>query len=84
MPGKCKFQDSWLYKNEWLLKVPSDIHSARCSVCLKSFKVDNMGESALVSHEKSNSLRRSAKEKKDKLKQVEEKLNEKLLELKNC
>ena len=33
---------------------------------------------------KSNSLRRSAKEKKDKLKQVEEKLNEKLLELKNC
>ena len=64
MPAKCKFQDSWLYKNEykeWLLKVPSDIHSARCSVCLKSFKVDNMGESALVSHAKSTGHQKAIK-----------------------
>ena len=56
MPGKCKFQNSWLNKEQykgWLLKEPSDIHSARCSACLKSFKVENMVESALVSHTKS-------------------------------
>ena len=56
MPGKCKFQNIWLnielYKR-WLLKEPRDIHSARCRVYLKSFKVDNMGELTLVSHSKS-------------------------------
>ena len=45
-------------------------------------KAEKTGELTLIA--KSNSLRRSAKEKKDKLKQVEENLNEKLSELKNC
>lgn len=52
MPGKCKFYDSWLsfdpYKN-WFLKVPADVHLARCTIC-KNVKLDTMGESALKSH----------------------------------
>lgn len=55
MPGKCKFSDSWLcidlYKN-WLLKVPTDLHLARCSICKKNIKLDSMGESAFNSHAK--------------------------------
>ena len=63
MPGKCKFQNSWLvheqYK-DWILK-DSDVYSARCGVCLKSFKIDNMGQSALDSHSKSTGHQTSMK-----------------------
>ena len=56
MPGKCKFKNSWMvheqYK-DWILKDSVDVYFARCSVCLKSFKIDNMGQSALDSHAKS-------------------------------
>ncbi|XP_073325634.1 uncharacterized protein [Pagrus major] len=53
MPGKCKFQDSWLSKGiykEWLLKDVQDIHFARCRACCKSIKLQTMGEAALTSH----------------------------------
>nr|XP_057940775.1 uncharacterized protein LOC131137169 isoform X2 [Doryrhamphus excisus] len=53
MPGKCKFQESWLSKDiykEWLLKDAQDIHSARCKACCKSIKLQTMGEAALTSH----------------------------------
>ncbi|XP_030279255.1 uncharacterized protein fsbp isoform X2 [Sparus aurata] len=53
MPGKCKFQDSWLSKGiykEWLLKDLQDIHFARCRACCKSIKLQTMGEAALTSH----------------------------------
>lgn len=53
MPGKCKFQDSWLSKDiykEWLLKDGADIHFARCRACCKSIKLQTMGEAALTSH----------------------------------
>ncbi|XP_065817461.1 uncharacterized protein [Labrus bergylta] len=53
MPGKCKFQDSWLSKgiyNEWLVKDAQDIHFARCRACCKSIKLQTMGEAALTSH----------------------------------
>lgn len=53
MPGKCKFQDSWLSKiiyKDWLLKDVYDIHIARCRACCKSIKLQTMGEAALTSH----------------------------------
>ncbi|XP_008282938.1 uncharacterized protein fsbp [Stegastes partitus] len=53
MPGKCKFQDSWLAKDiykEWLVKDGQDIHFARCRACCKSIKLQTMGEAALTSH----------------------------------
>lgn len=53
MPGKCKFQDSWLTKGiykEWLVKDLQDIHFARCRACCKSIKLQTMGEAALTSH----------------------------------
>lgn len=50
MPGKYKFNDSWLsidpYKN-LLLKVPADVHLAKCTICKKNIKLDTVGESAL-------------------------------------
>ncbi|XP_011620097.1 uncharacterized protein fsbp isoform X2 [Takifugu rubripes] len=53
MPGKCKFQDSWLSKviyKDWLVKDEHDIHFARCRACCKSIKLQTMGEAALTSH----------------------------------
>ncbi|XP_026188950.1 uncharacterized protein fsbp [Mastacembelus armatus] len=53
MPGKCKFQDSWLSKEiykDWLVKDVHDIHFARCRACCKSIKLQTMGEAALTSH----------------------------------
>ncbi|KAM6924901.1 uncharacterized protein fsbp [Xenentodon cancila] len=53
MPGKCKFQDSWLAKDafkDWLAKDADDIHFARCRACCKSIKLQTMGEAALTSH----------------------------------
>ncbi|XP_012722213.2 uncharacterized protein LOC105929120 [Fundulus heteroclitus] len=53
MPGKCKFQDSWLTKDafkDWLMKDADDIHFARCRACCKSIKLQTMGEAALTSH----------------------------------
>ncbi|KAK5863272.1 hypothetical protein PBY51_000315 [Eleginops maclovinus] len=53
MPGKCKFQDSWLSKEiykDWLVKEVQDIHFARCRACSKSIKLQTMGEAALTSH----------------------------------
>lgn len=53
MPGKCKFQDSWLAKEiykDWLVKDKQDIHFARCKACCKSIKLQTMGEAALTSH----------------------------------
>ncbi|KAL3063913.1 hypothetical protein OYC64_000269 [Pagothenia borchgrevinki] len=53
MPGKCKFQDSWLSREiykDWLVKEVHDIHFARCRACCKSIKLQTMGEAALTSH----------------------------------
>ena len=96
MPGKCVFNARWLQCEQycsWLMRT-SDVHKARCKICLKDFNIGGMGEPALRSHAekthqltwiaKSNSLRRSAKEKTEELKAVDEQLDEKLLQLKNC
>ncbi|CAN9515742.1 unnamed protein product [Ophioblennius macclurei] len=53
MPGKCKFQESWLSKEiykDWLVEDAQDIHFARCRACGKSIKLQTMGEAALTSH----------------------------------
>ncbi|XP_058498535.1 uncharacterized protein LOC131468383 [Solea solea] len=53
MPGKCKFQDTWLAKDiykDWLVKDLHDIHFARCRACCRSIKLQTMGEAALTSH----------------------------------
>ncbi|KAB5546470.1 hypothetical protein PHYPO_G00072400 [Pangasianodon hypophthalmus] len=53
MPGKSKFQDIWLTKEDYkelLARDLKDHHLARCRACCKSVKVDReMGEAALSS-----------------------------------
>lgn len=53
--GKCAFNDRWLdnvrYK-QWLVPVPGDVYSARCTLCKKTFGILSMGEPALKSHAK--------------------------------
>jgi len=52
MPGKCSFKNIWLEDTrftDWLSRA-SDIHKARCRVCMKDFDISNMGEAALTSH----------------------------------
>ena len=77
------FQDGWL-KNEqyqqWLLKDVTDVSMAKCAICRKSFSIASMGESLIA---KSNSLRRTAKEKQAQIKELEGTLETKLQELKN-
>ena len=54
MPGKCLFSERWfenLFYKLWLER-NSDKYKAKCRVCMKTFDVSNMGESALASHEK--------------------------------
>jgi len=49
--GKNQFQDSWLSKkeyNSWLEK--KNEYTARCELCRKDIRIDNMGETALKSH----------------------------------
>jgi len=50
------FNNGWLLEEDyklWIEKVPTDISSARCSVCRKTFSLSNMGKNALDSHRKS-------------------------------
>lgn len=56
MPGKCRFQRSWLNNDnyrEWLAPDVSNPHKARCKICCKCFDITAMGESAVKSHQKS-------------------------------
>ena len=52
MPGKCSFNARWLENEQycsWLTRT-SDVHKARCKICLKDFDIGCMGEPALRSH----------------------------------
>ncbi|CAL9702284.1 unnamed protein product [Knipowitschia caucasica] len=54
MPGKCRFNNAWLFVEKyqsWLQK-DSDSSHAKCKLCSKTFDISNMGESALTSHMK--------------------------------
>ena len=53
MPRKCRFNDSWLYRDhlkDWLSKVTSDLHSAYCKLCCKEFSIATLGIAAVTSH----------------------------------
>ena len=54
MPGKCLFSERWFENPSYKLWLErdSDKYKAKCRVCVKTFDVSNMGESALASHEK--------------------------------
>ena len=59
----CVFNPAWLENSKykmWLQKtyVPN---KAYCRICLKTFDISNMGESALTSHIKSNKHQQSSK-----------------------
>ncbi|CAL9690709.1 unnamed protein product [Knipowitschia caucasica] len=54
MPGKCRFNNAWLFVEKyqsWLQK-DSDSSHAKCKLCSKTCDISNMGESALASHMK--------------------------------
>lgn len=56
MPGKSKFQSSWLSNDSyrgWVAPDTTNSHGAKCKPCGKSFDVTAMGECALKSHMKS-------------------------------
>ena len=67
MPGKCLFSEHWFENPSYKLWLErdNDKHKAKCGVCMKTFDLSNMGESALASHEKGRRtliLRKSNKE----------------------
>ena len=49
--GKCKFSKEWLcdpkYK-DWLARDSKWAMKAKCTLCVKSFDISNMGETAVV------------------------------------
>jgi hypothetical protein len=50
---KTVFNSDWLNNvawNGWLSRCVGDVHSARCSVCFKTFSLSNMGQQAVISH----------------------------------
>lgn len=56
MPGKSKFQTTWLHHDDykhWIAPDTTNPHRAKCKLCGKTFDVTAMGESALKSHMKS-------------------------------
>ena len=52
MPGTCKYQKSWEKDYPWVSSVRTDLQSAYCGICLKSFKINNSGVGQLKSHSK--------------------------------
>ena len=53
MPGnKCVFNDAWNNNTSywWLRLDLTNKHEARCTVCVRSFVISNMGEPAIESH----------------------------------
>lgn len=51
-PGKCSFNDRWLKQPDyipWLRQDTASKYSARCILCMKTFDISNMGESAIRS-----------------------------------
>ena len=55
MPGKCTFNNLWLVNEKYKdwIKREADASRAGCKLCIITFHVGNMGESALASHAKS-------------------------------
>ena len=49
---KTKFSASWSEKYAWISKDKNCMHSARCTLCLKSFSIRNGGISDVKQHSK--------------------------------
>ena len=49
---ETKFSGSWIEKYAWISKDKNCIHSARCTLCLKSFSIRNGGISDVKQHSK--------------------------------
>ncbi|XP_075556329.1 uncharacterized protein LOC142588454 [Dermacentor variabilis] len=52
---KCSFNADWTNANvsdfaSWIKPVPNDVYSAQCAVCCKTFRLSNMGKTAVSSH----------------------------------
>lgn len=60
----AKFNSTWKENFDWLREVISDVFSARCSICRKTFSVKNRGISQVQQHEKTESHAKTAKEMK--------------------
>ena len=49
----ARFNTAWMSKEEyksWLQPVPSDNTRAKCTLCMKTISLSNMGEKAIKSH----------------------------------
>ena len=53
---KTQFQNSWLAEFAWLAVVPNDKFSAKCTICVKTFKIDGSGRAQVLSHQKCHSI----------------------------
>lgn len=53
---KTQFQNAWLAEFPWLEAVPNDRYSAKCKICVKTFKIDGSGRSQVASHQKCHSV----------------------------
>ena len=65
--GKCSFKQQWLQKREYSawLKQDEKKENARCSVCVKTFDISNMGESTLRRHQDGSKHKANMKAKAD-------------------
>ena len=74
--GKCLFNTSWLKKDcykDWLVQDKlKPASNARCSFCLKSFDISNMGEAGLKSHMSGKKHQEHVKPLKQSSSQVDE------------
>ena len=55
--GKCVFNPKWTLTYCWVMKL-EDKHLVKCKICDKDIALGKMGETALRSHEKSDSHRK--------------------------
>lgn len=49
---RCTYNEDYKIQFPWVKSVPANKHSAFCIWCLTIIRIDNMGRSALESHEK--------------------------------
>ena len=54
MPGNCQYKKAWEDPFPWISPVQSDKRSASCSICLKTFRIDNSGIGQVKSHARSH------------------------------
>ena len=50
IPGTCKYEKAWGKDHPWVTSVRTDLQSAFCGICLRSFKISNTGVGQLKSH----------------------------------